>query len=255
MKEKFLKGVVALSVAVVFVAEVATVIGGAVFLSALFFCGEGGQMVGAQATTVTMVNDVETQTSNTTPTNVPLKVIVDAGHGGKDRGASGASGVTESDINLYIARRLAFELEILGAEVALTRDSEDRLSCEADGHKQRADILRRREIIDKFEPCLVVSIHMNTYPDKSVRGLQCFYQEGAEEGKKYAVAIQEHLNKAGITNKTARPGDYLILEGKYPSVLIECGFLSNPEEEKLLATQEYQEKLARYIAAAICTAC
>jgi len=242
------KATIGLAIVVVFVAQACTAVGGAIFLTGAFL------NVGA----LTGMTPISSDMPDIAAQNVvkePLRVIVDAGHGGKDKGASGASGVAESDINLYIARRLAFELELLGAEVALTRDSEDRLSDENDRHKQRGDILRRREIIDMFKPCLVVSIHMNTYPDESVKGLQCFYQKGGEDGKKYAEAIQTYLNKAGVTNKSARPGDYLILEGVYPSVLIECGFLSNPEEEKLLATREYQERLARYIAAAIDSVC
>ena len=171
-------------------------------------------------------------------------IVVDAGHGGIDRGASSKNGTFESDINLAIAGFLKEELRLRGAEVVMTR-----------GNKEWLALDNRRMIIERAKPDLVISIHLNNFPsDTSVRGLQCFYDKSSEVSQSYARAIQTEFNKnIPDINRVAKAGDYYILNSTaFPSVLVECGFLSNAQEEKLLKTAEYQRILAYYIAASVC---
>jgi N-acetylmuramoyl-L-alanine amidase len=181
-------------------------------------------------------------------------VVIDAGHGGKDRGASGGNGTYESDINLAIARYLKLEFEARKIGVTMTRENENWLASPLASNKKKSDMDARRKIIESVKPDLVISIHLNTYPaDSSVRGLQTFYDPTGETSKIYAEAIQDEFNKSPLAvNRTAKTGDYYILDSTaYPAVLVECGFLSNPDDERLLNTNEYQRIIAYYIAASV----
>ena len=187
-----------------------------------------------------------------------FRIVIDPGHGGKDGGVQGPNGTRESEVVLQISHILRVELEARGAHVVMTRDNEERLADSNARHKQRSDILNRHEIIEQTQPDLVVSIHLNSFPaQRTVKGLQVFYQKGSAKnvniGKNFAHAIQTKINAEDLFTKkrNAMPGDYLILETAYPSVLVECGFLSNPEEEQKLVNEKYQKKLARHIADAI----
>ena len=115
----------------------------------------------------------------------------------------------------------------------------------------------RRRIIERVRPDLVISIHLNIFPgDSSVRGLQTFYNKDGAVSKVYAEAIQNEFNKSPLdTNRLAKTGDYYILDSTvYPSVLVECGFISNPDDERLLNTTEFQRIIAHYIASAVAAA-
>ena len=183
-------------------------------------------------------------------------VVVDAGHGGKDRGASSPNGTYESDINLAIAGFLKSELEIRGIGVTMTRKTQDWLASPSARNKKKSDMDARRRIIEQVRPDLVISIHLNIFPgDSSVRGLQTFYEKSGTISKIYAEAIQNEFNRSPLaTNRLARTGDYYILDStKFPAVLVECGFLSNPDDERLLNTTEFQRIIAHYIASAVAT--
>jgi len=193
---------------------------------------------------------------NTDQIDYTFRVVIDPGHGGKDGGVQGLGGTRESDLTLTISHLLREQLEQRGVHVTMTRKDEERLADENARHQQRSDILNRHEIIEEANPDLLVSIHLNSFPgNRKVNGLQIFYQKGGKTGQNFANAMQAHLNKTGLFKpREPMPGDYLILETMYPSVLIECGFLSNPEEEKKLNTPEYQNQLATHIADAIVVA-
>ena len=192
-------------------------------------------------------------------------VVIDAGHGGFDGGVQGSAGTRESELALTISHALKDELETKGITVTMTREDDERLHDENARHKQRSDILNRHKIIEQANPDLVISIHLNSFPgDRSVSGLQVFYDNKSrseprdtQTSKNFAHAIQNHLNKTQLFRGTAtrgkdsRPGNYLILETPFPSVLIECGFLSNPTEEQKLLTPDYQKLLATHITNAI----
>ncbi|MCL2847098.1 MAG: N-acetylmuramoyl-L-alanine amidase [Firmicutes bacterium] len=205
---------------------------------------------GGVAITAAVVCDATGKTVNAHPAP---RIVIDPGHGGRDAGVSAKNGTRESDITLAISRLLASELEIMGAEIIMTRDGEMALYDENAPNRKMDDMRKRHRVIERAKPDLVVSIHMNSFPgDNSVNGLQCFYHEMGGNGRDIARRIQTHINKTGMfKTRPAMPGDYFILETAYPSVLIECGFLSNPPEAERLATPEYQRTLAAQIAVAI----
>ena len=182
------------------------------------------------------------------------RIVIDAGHGGRDAGVSGSGGTKESEVALKISNFLYEELQRQGMEVHMTREGEAGLYDNDVPNRKKDDMVKRHKIIQAVKPDLVVSIHLNSYPrDRAVHGIQCFYHVEGESGKPFAEAIQKHLNDTDLfgRDKNAAKGDYFILETEYPSVLIECGFLSNPEEEQKLATEGYQRLLASEIARAI----
>ncbi|MDR0975659.1 MAG: N-acetylmuramoyl-L-alanine amidase [Christensenellaceae bacterium] len=180
-------------------------------------------------------------------------VVLDAGHGGYDGGAS-RSGIKESDINFKIVRYLETELLSRGIAVVLTRTNFDTLASPYAKNKKRDDMEKRLAIIKKTSPNLFVSIHLNALAgNSSARGLQCFYGKEREGDKVFAQGIQDEVNKSKLlTNRNPRTQEFYFFDNAVcPSVLVECGFLSNPAEAKLLATKEYQQVLAFHIAVGI----
>ena len=189
--------------------------------------------------------------------NAPIKIVLDAGHGGIDGGVTGiATGVKESDLNLEITLRLKQTLDDRGFETVLTRKTEAGLYDTAtDGFKRR-DMQRRKEIVQNAEPALVVSVHQNRYPSASVRGAQVFFKRGDTQGERLAFSLQEKLNALYQTEKVkARkhtPSEYFMLScSENPSVIVECGFLSSPADEKLLLSPSWQKRLSESIAAGV----
>ena len=177
-----------------------------------------------------------------------IKVVLDAGHGGIDGGVSGVNtGVKESVINLSIVKKLERYLVDGGFNVVLTRSTDAGLYGIATKSLKKKDMQKRKEIIEKEEPSLVVSVHLNKYSLSSRKGAQIFYNEKNQSGKILAESIQKAFNELPDSgrNFSALKGDYYILNcTNYPSVIAECGFLSNPEEEAKLVTEEYQDVVA-----------
>ena len=177
-------------------------------------------------------------------------VVLDAGHGGIDGGVVGRTkGVKESDVNLKIVQKLQKLFSDAGFRVVLTRKNAGGLyGLPTKGYKRR-DMEERRRIIREAEPDFVLSVHQNTFPaDTSRRGGQVFFREGSAAGEALAVSIQARLNALGGRSVSALKGDFFLLGCAYcPSALVECGFLSNAEEERLLLTDEYQGKIARAV--------
>ena len=179
-------------------------------------------------------------------------IVLDPGHGGFDGGMTGDSGISEKVLNLIYAQKLAVLLEQEGYRAVLTRNTEAGLYDENADHKKAQDMQRRCAVIEAEHPLLPVSIHQNSYPqDSSVRGPQVFYYEHSAEGEKLAAAIQ---NKMNVQLQIERPrvqkanGSYYILKrSASTTVLVEAGFLTNPEEELLLQQEEYQDRMARAI--------
>lgn len=176
-----------------------------------------------------------------------LTVVVDAGHGGIDGGVVGVNtGTKESDINLAIARKLKTHLTQAGYKVVMTRVNADGLYGLSSKNKKLKDMERRKEKIEEAKPDMVVSIHCNQYPRANVRGAQVFYAPGSEDGQRAAAAMQSLLNtNLEASKRVEAAGDYYILQcSPYLSLLVECGFLSSPEDEKLLVDASYQDKVA-----------
>ena len=174
-------------------------------------------------------------------------VVLDAGHGGVDPGVLGVqTKVKESDLNLMIVRELQEDFENAGFAVVLTRTDEGGLyGLPTEGFKKR-DMQKRKEIIESAAPRLMISVHQNNFvSDRSRRGGQVFYNGESEEGKALADSIQSRLNALGGCAYSALKGDYYMLNcTQYTSVIVECGFLSNAEDEKLLTSKSYREQLA-----------
>ncbi len=177
-----------------------------------------------------------------------IKVVLDAGHGGIDNGITGVrTGVRESELNLKVVKKLEKYLIDAGMSVVLTRTSEAGLYGVATSSLKRKDMQKRKEIIHDAKPDVVVSIHMNKYSTSTRRGAQVFFKANDENGKLLADSIQSSFNqmKEAVRECTALKGDYYILNcSEYPSVIAECGFLSNPDDEALLVTDEYQDSVA-----------
>ena len=183
-------------------------------------------------------------------------VIVDAGHGGEDPGkVSNYSGANEKDINLAIAKFLAEELKSAGYQVIMTREDDKLVYKEGTTditEKRRQDLTRRKEIMDNSGADIVVSIHVNDFSDSKYYGAQVFYPPNSEESKQLAICVQKVLredvdptNKREALEKTT---PILILRNlKTPTIVVECGFLSNQQEEQKLRTESYQKQLAKAI--------
>lgn len=174
-------------------------------------------------------------------------VVIDAGHGGIDGGVQGVNtGTKESDVNLTISRALKNVLEDNGYTVVMTRQNSDGLYGLSSKNKKQKDMATRKQIINDASADLVVSIHQNFYPRAAIRGAQVFYAPGSETGKQMADTMQSIINtNLESCSRVAMKGDYFILQcSQTPSLLIECGFLSNPEDEKLLLDSKYQQKIA-----------
>lgn len=180
-------------------------------------------------------------------------IVLDAGHGGIDPGASSNDGsILEKDINLAITLKLKKLIESSGGLVILTRDNDSSLYEESGNktirQKYNENLRNRKAIIDESNADMFVSIHLNAFTETKYSGAQTFYPENKEDSKELATCIQDELKRVvdNSNNRVIKPRDniYLLKESKMPSVLIECGFLSNEKESKLLDSDEYQEKLA-----------
>ena len=187
-----------------------------------------------------------------------IKIIVDAGHGSPDGGAVGSGGTVEKDINLAIAMKLSEVLEGKGYTAIKTRTGDNAIydeGCKTIREMKRSDMNNRLNIMKNSGADLFISIHMNSFENKSAEGLHIFYSENHSEIKELAEDIQ--IRMAQITGakahavKTADKRLFLMKNPPLPSILVECGFLSNAQEEKKLCTDEYQSKLAWAIADAV----
>lgn len=173
-------------------------------------------------------------------------ICIDAGHGGRDGGAEGkVSGVSESKLNLEFAKTLEKMCKSFGFGVVMTRSNMDGLYSSSATNKKRSEMEKRKEIIDSSNADALISIHMNSFALSSARGAYVFYGSGNEQGFSLAKSIQTSLCRDfDSARKTVSVGDYFVLNcTPKAGVLIECGFLSNAEEEALLSDKSYQEKM------------
>ncbi len=175
-------------------------------------------------------------------------VVLDAGHGGDDPGKIGINGSREKDINLAITKKVKTYLEANDIKVVLTREGDEGLYDTGAENKKVQDMKRRIEIMEEARPVAVVSIHQNSYPEEYVKGAQVFYHKDSKEGEKLAALLQEQMReKLNPENKRqikANDSYYLLKKTQIPTVIVECGFLSNSREAALLSDEEYQIKVA-----------
>lgn len=186
-------------------------------------------------------------------------VVLDAGHGGFDPGKIGCAGTKEKDINLAIAIKVKKILEKAGYTVVMTREEDKALGDDSGSHKKMSDLKERVAIIEKSGCAVAVSIHQNSYSAET-KGAQVFYHAASEsekgsEAARFAGIMQETIRDyIGDGNKRVEKGNnsyYMLKNVNCPFLIVECGFLSNPQEEALLVKDEYQGKMAEAIARGI----
>lgn len=184
-------------------------------------------------------------------------ILVDAGHGGSDPGMIGVGGLEEKGINLSISLLLRDTLEKSGYSVIMTREEDKGLYDSSAANKKAQDMQRRIAMIREHMPVLSVSIHQNSYHDAGVHGPQVFYYESSVEGKKLAEAVQSSLNDLLEVDRPRKvkgnTSYYLLKRSSGTLVIVECGFLTNPEEAQKLQTKVYQEKVAAAVSEGIRT--
>lgn len=172
--------------------------------------------------------------------------IIDPGHGGVDGGATSCTGKLESAFNLEIGLRLRDLLRLLGYDTKMTRTEDISIYTEGEtiAQKKISDLKARVRLCSETDGAILLSIHQNTFPDSRYSGAQVFYPD-ADGSEELAKALQSALGKRSAKRSQ---GVYLMEHISCPGVLIECGFLSNPEEEAKLRSPEYQKQLCCIIA-------
>lgn len=182
------------------------------------------------------------------------KVVIDPGHGGMDGGSVSSSGVMEKDINLNIAMKLKKIFEENGYTVVMTRENDVSLNENTNSsiRKQKnSDLKKRAQIANESGAGLFISVHVNKYESPEIFGAQTFYSKDDEAGKLYAESVMETLRELNSKNKRlakTHPNKNLVFQNlKIPGVLVECGFISNPEDLACLMNEEYQQKTAEAI--------
>ena len=174
-------------------------------------------------------------------------IILDAGHGGVDAGATSGK-IIEKDLNLILAKKLEKQLVSRGATVYLTREDDKDLSTTTINRK-RSDLYNRAKYINDISPDMYISIHLNSVTNQTWKGLQVFYTTKNKENKLIAETITNHLKKNMSNIREIKKDDtyYMYKYIKSPGVLIEAGFISNPNENYRLRKEEYQNKLVTLI--------
>lgn len=183
-------------------------------------------------------------------------VIIDPGHGGADGGAVGVNSVCEKDLNLDVALKLSDILNAAGIRTLLTRNSDVMLSDEGASSHKNGDLSARRKVAESIDDAIFVSIHMNSFPISKYSGTQVYYSANNGESAVLAKLIQDGVRASLQPSNTRRTkvatsSIYLLNKLNCPAVLIECGFISNPEECSRLCNEEYRQELALSIACSV----
>jgi len=177
-------------------------------------------------------------------------VVIDAGHGGHDPGKVGVNDALEKDINLQIAKKVKTHLEKNGIQVVMTREDDVMEDTKLE------DMKKRVAVINKTKPVITVSIHQNSYSDPNVKGAQVFYYIDSEVSRGAASLMQGELRKVDTENTRQIKSNsdfYMLKKTEVPTIIVECGFLSNPGEAEKLVSDEYQEEMAQAICSGILT--
>ena len=224
-----------------------------VLVGAYFLGSMGGSLVADSRLAKSVAVTAESGTGKTegSQTKTDKVIVLDPGHGGDDPGKVGINKALEKDLNLAIAKKLQKILTDKGVTVVMTRETQDGLYDAGASNKKQQDMRKRCELIDKANPIFTVSIHQNSYTAESVHGPQVFYYSQSADGQKIAAYIQESLNQGLAVDRPreikANDSYYLLKKTKSPTVIVECGFLSNNAEAAKLVTEEYQEKVAQAV--------
>lgn len=227
------------------------------FIAACGFAGYRGKSIYASIL-AEMREDVNREGAESAGRNeraLPT-VILDPGHGGMDAGAVGIGGLQEKNLNLEISLRLKALLEAGGFEVLMTREEDVMLGDGEKGHAKLADLRYRLDLAKAHPDAILVSIHMNKFPAESCKGLTVYYGGLRKESESLGGVLREKVisllqpdNEREM--KKATSAIYLLHRLPIPGVLVECGFLSNPEDAAALQTEDHQKKLALVLAGGI----
>lgn len=174
-------------------------------------------------------------------------VVIDAGHGGVDPGAVGKGKVLEKDVTLAVSKRLQALVQHSGAKTIMVReDDRDLGTSQGLLKRKREDLAQRIQLAMDAQAEVYISIHANSFPDEKLTGAQTFYHSDSPEGKLLAQSIQQELNSMSNGKRVIKGNQdiYVLKKAHQAAVTVELGFLSNPAEEQLLTTPEYQQKLA-----------
>jgi len=204
--------------------------------------------------TISCFSLISTEKDTVATVSLPVSnktIVLDAGHGSPDEGAESSNGITEASINLVITRKVQSLLEQSGCNVVLTRSDENGiydLYSKTLREKKVSDIKNRVKIGNESSADAFISIHLNKIPQSQYYGWQAFFKVNSQESEALAKSLQEELNSS-IQKENKREalnitGKYIIEHVEIPIAIIECGFLSNPEEETLLQQNDYQDKIA-----------
>ena len=181
-------------------------------------------------------------------------IVIDSGHGGDDPGKIGINQAKEKDVNLKIAKKVKKRLKKEGWKVVMTREEDVMLGDAQKGNRKIHDMKARVELINKTMPAMAVSIHQNSYQEAEIHGAQVFYYSHSQDGKRMAETMQRALLMADEENTRQAKGNdtyYLLKRTEVPTIIVECGFLSNPQEAEKLTEDGYQKKLAQAITSGI----
>lgn len=220
-----------------------------ILVGTLFF-GCSIAAIGGAAVLSDKISENAVPTSLISEQELPI-IILDAGHGGFDGGCVSVEGVPEKGINLSILLRVRDLLRISGYEVEVTRDSDISIhdsGIEGIANQKSSDMDNRLELFNKYDNAVCISIHQNQFTDPVYNGAQMFYSATDSNNEMLAKSLQKSFqilqpeNKREI--KLCGKELFLCYYSENPTVMVECGFLSNPEEAALLNTEEYQEKVA-----------
>ena len=177
-------------------------------------------------------------------------IVIDAGHGGHDPGKVGVNNALEKDINLQIAQKVKIHLEKNGLQVIMTREDDVMEDTKLE------DMKKRVALINEIRPAITVSIHQNSYSDSGIKGAQVFYYTNSDISKNAAEIMQQELKKVNAENTRqikANSDFYMLKKTEVPTIIVECGFLSNPGEAEKLVSEEYQVQMAQAICSGIMT--
>lgn len=191
---------------------------------------------------------------------IPLErshtIVIDAGHGGEDGGATSCSGKLESNFNLEIALKLNDLMQLMGYDTKMIRTTDHSVYTQGDtiAAKKVSDLKQRVKIVNETENALLVSIHQNTFPQSQYHGAQVFYGpkgESSHLAESLQMSFVETINHGSNRKSKKADGIYLMQHINCTGILVECGFLSNPEEEAKLSTDDYQQKICCVIGASL----
>lgn len=205
-------------------------------------------MAGVMLTIISLIAMHNGYISVSGKSNKEIVIVIDPGHGGRDPGKVGKNNTLEKELNLEIAIKLQKLFKKDDIKVILTRDGDYGLYNESDSNKKSVDMRKRCEIINDSQAVLAISIHQNSYRSEGVKGAQVFFYSKSDEGKILAGNIQKKLIEIADPDngriEKANDNYFMLLNTDCPSVIVECGFLTNKEECALLSDDIYQDKIA-----------